>query len=237
MDHTIKIGGEAGQGIQTIGDALGKVFSRAGYHVFTNQDYESRIRGGHNFYQIRLSDQPVLSPRRGLDVLVALDTESITSHENEVLESGIIIYDSALLKKSFDGPKFFDVPFIKLATDVGAGKIVANTVATGTILGMLGFSLDILFNILKEILKKKDDRTHELNRQAARAGYEFAQKNCTRCAFSLNRQANRRCSLAAARRSGSGRWLEDVHSTAHTRCRHRRVSWFLSGRRPPSTVY
>ncbi|MEN6616975.1 MAG: 2-oxoacid:acceptor oxidoreductase subunit alpha [Syntrophorhabdus sp.] len=185
MDHSIKIGGEAGQGIQTIGDVLGKVFSRAGYHVFTNQDYESRIRGGHNFYQIRLSDQPVMSPRRGLDILVALDTQSIDSHENEVLENGMIIYDSALIKKSYEGPKFLDIPFVKLATDTGAGKIVANTVATGAILGMLGFSLDILFDILKEILKKKDDRTQEQNRQAARAGYEFAQKNCTRCAFSL----------------------------------------------------
>ena len=49
MDYTIKIGGEAGQGIQTIGDTLARVFSRTGYHVFTHQDYESRIRGGHNF--------------------------------------------------------------------------------------------------------------------------------------------------------------------------------------------
>jgi 2-oxoglutarate ferredoxin oxidoreductase subunit alpha len=40
MYYSIKIGGEAGQGIQTIGEALGHVFARAGYHVFTNQGYE-----------------------------------------------------------------------------------------------------------------------------------------------------------------------------------------------------
>ena len=51
MDYSIKIGGEAGQGIQTIGDALGRVFARSGYHVFSNQDYESRIRGGHFEFQ------------------------------------------------------------------------------------------------------------------------------------------------------------------------------------------
>ena len=60
MDYSIKIGGEAGQGIQTVGDTLAKVFSRTGFHVFTNQDYESRVRGGHNFYQIRFSDKPEL---------------------------------------------------------------------------------------------------------------------------------------------------------------------------------
>ena len=50
MDYSIKIGGEARQGIQTGGDTLSKVFSRSGCHVFTHQDYESRIGGGHIFY-------------------------------------------------------------------------------------------------------------------------------------------------------------------------------------------
>ncbi len=49
MDYTIKIGGEAGQGIQTVGDTLAHIFARAGYYVFTHQDYESRIRGGITF--------------------------------------------------------------------------------------------------------------------------------------------------------------------------------------------
>jgi 2-oxoglutarate ferredoxin oxidoreductase subunit alpha len=62
MDYTIKIGGEAGQGIQTIGETLGRVFARSGFYVFTNQDYESRVRGGHNFYQVRFSDRPVMAP-------------------------------------------------------------------------------------------------------------------------------------------------------------------------------
>lgn len=45
MDYTIKIGGEAGQGIQTIGETLSSIFAKAGYHVFTHQDYESRSPG------------------------------------------------------------------------------------------------------------------------------------------------------------------------------------------------
>ena len=48
MDLTIKISGEAGQGIQTIGETLARVFARSGLHVFAHQDYESRVRGGHN---------------------------------------------------------------------------------------------------------------------------------------------------------------------------------------------
>ena len=39
MDYSIKIGGEAGQGIQTVGETIARVFSRGGYNVFTHQDY------------------------------------------------------------------------------------------------------------------------------------------------------------------------------------------------------
>jgi 2-oxoglutarate ferredoxin oxidoreductase subunit alpha len=55
MDCILRVGGEAGQGLVTVVGALSKVFSGIGYHVFTHQDYMSRVRGGHNFYQIRLS--------------------------------------------------------------------------------------------------------------------------------------------------------------------------------------
>ncbi|NLT22037.1 MAG: 2-oxoacid:acceptor oxidoreductase subunit alpha [Syntrophorhabdus sp.] len=186
MDYTLKIGGEAGQGIQTVGDALAKALSRLGYHVFTNQDYESRIRGGHNFYQIRVSDRPIRAPRRSIDVLVAFDGASVTLHQRELMEQGIIVYDPFQLKENFSGPQFLDIPFVKLATDSGAKAIVANTVATGAILGMLGFPIDPLFDIITGLLKRKDDETREQNRRAAMAGYKYAARNCGRCAFTLD---------------------------------------------------
>lgn len=184
MDYTIKIGGEAGQGIQTIGDVLGRVFARSGYHVFINQNYESRIRGGHNFYQIRLSDVPVRAPKRELDILIALDKASVL-HQPEMRAEGTIIYDPALLGRTFDGPQFLDIPFLRLAADTGASRIAANTVAMGAVLGMLGFSLQPLFGIMDTILKKKDDQTREQNRLSAIAGHDYAVANCRRCTFTL----------------------------------------------------
>ena len=97
MDYSIKIGGEAGQGIQTVGDTLAKVFSRTGFHVFTNQDYESRVRGGHNFYQIRFSDKPVMASRDKVDILVALDKESMERHGKELSAIGQIMYDATAI--------------------------------------------------------------------------------------------------------------------------------------------
>jgi len=190
MDYSIKIGGEAGQGIQTIGGTLAKVFARSGYHVFTHQDYESRIRGGHNFYQIRLSDNPITSSRKRIDILVALDKESIVRHEMELTENGLIIYDADTLRQKYEKPYFLNVPFIKIAIEQGGNKIMANTVAVGAVLGMLGISMEILIEIIKATFKKKGEMIISGNINAVKAGYEFAVKYCEKCAFTSAAQSS-----------------------------------------------
>ena len=185
MDYTIKIGGEAGQGIQTIGETLGRVFARSGYHVFTNQDYESRVRGGHNFYQIRLSDRPVMAPRDAVAIIVALDKESIRLHEQELAQRGQIIYDSETLKETHREQAFLDIPFAKLAMEHGGDKIMANTVATGAVLGMLGMDLAVLSGIIEETFGKKGEKIVTANKNAALAGYDHAVKGCLTCDFAV----------------------------------------------------
>ncbi len=182
MDYSIKIGGEAGQGIQTIGDTLAKVFSRTGYHVFSHQDYESRIRGGHNFYQIRLSGLPVSAPREQVDIIVALDRESIKLHEAELGKQGRIIGDFSTLKMNAD-KNFLDIPFADLAVRSGGSTIMANTVAIGAVLGMLGMELEKLFEIITDTFAKKGEAIIQANKNAAQAGYDVALKACTTCSF------------------------------------------------------
>ena len=88
MDYTLRIGGEAGQGLQTIGAALAKVLSRQGYHVFTHQDYMSRVRGGHNYYQIRVSEKPLCASTDRIHILVALDRDTVIIHQDALTEHG-----------------------------------------------------------------------------------------------------------------------------------------------------
>ena len=48
----ILIGGEAGQGLVTLGQLLAKSLVRSGYFILVTQSYQSRIRGGHNTFAI-----------------------------------------------------------------------------------------------------------------------------------------------------------------------------------------
>ena len=61
----LMVSGEAGQGVQAAGHIMAKALARGGHHVFADQDYESRVRGGHNFFRVRVADREVeASPRQ-----------------------------------------------------------------------------------------------------------------------------------------------------------------------------
>ncbi|MHB0866356.1 MAG: 2-oxoacid:acceptor oxidoreductase subunit alpha [Thermoleophilia bacterium] len=179
------IGGAAGQGLQTIGAVLGKLFARMGYHVFTHQDYMSRVRGGHNFYQVRFSDVPISSSRRGMDLLVALDRTTVDTHLGDLNPFGLIVYDSAAVRQSFDAPQFLDIPFRQLATDAGGSRLMENAVALGAVMGILDLATDPLEKLLRQTFQRKGDDIVNLNIAAARAGARHARDNCERCQFSL----------------------------------------------------
>jgi 2-oxoglutarate ferredoxin oxidoreductase subunit alpha len=171
MDMNFMIGGEAGQGVQSVGFLLAKACARAGYHIFADQDYESRVRGGHNFYRIRVKDTTVNAINASIDILIALDEASIPLHEKKVRNGGIIVSDSAMKTGSFRQAQLIGVPLDELAKESAGNKIMANTVAIGAVLSLTHFDFDILAEVLKEHFGKGE--TGEDNVKAARAGYKY----------------------------------------------------------------
>ena len=177
MDYTIRVGGEAGQGLLSIGNALAKILSRLGFHVFTHQDYMSRIRGGHNFYQIRFADFPVAASRDRLDVLLALDKDTIDFHHQHLKDGGKVVYDAAALGSKFSGPEYLDVPFVGITEEKGADAIMANSVAIGAILGLFGLDTELFAEIIKVTMHKKGEGVIATNIMVANAGLEYLRQH------------------------------------------------------------
>src|SRR5271157_430378 len=115
------VGGEAGQGVQSVGFLLAKALTRWGYYVFADQDYESRVRGGHNFFRVRASDSPVEAVDEKVDILIALNKESTDLHRQEIRDSGIIIYDGEKIP-GIEEENLLKVPAERLAKEA-AGDI------------------------------------------------------------------------------------------------------------------
>jgi 2-oxoglutarate ferredoxin oxidoreductase subunit alpha len=91
MKYNILFGGKAGQGSNILANLLGKALIKKGYYVFYSRDYQSLIRGGHNFNILTFSDKPVSSNDSKLDFLVCLDEETIKMHKKKLNKNAIIL--------------------------------------------------------------------------------------------------------------------------------------------------
>ena len=181
-DISVLIGREAGAGISAAGVSLSKVFMRGGLQVFGTVDYPSLIRGGHNFYMIRAAGESVYSQWDRYDLIVALDANTIHRHFKALKPGGGIIYDGdEIPPDNLDLPKdlknLFSVPLKAIVKEVQGRPVVRNTVALGAAIGILGYNIEILEDILREFFTRKGDKIVAMNVNAARAGYNYAKEH------------------------------------------------------------
>src|ERR687887_335605 len=93
-EMTIGIGGAAGDGLDKSGDTLAKTVARLGLYVYAYNSYQSVIRGGHIWLRVRIAEQKVYSHGDHLNLLIALNQDSIERHAREVSPGGAIIYNA-----------------------------------------------------------------------------------------------------------------------------------------------
>ncbi len=134
---TFLVGGEAGNGVRRAGIVAGDLAGELGRYVFQMDDYQSLIRGGHNFSTVTSSPSPVLSQQTNADLVVALDIRSYKIHESHIAKGGTLVYNS---DEVTDAPaSAVGIPFSSLAKPythaalrLGVGAIAVLLAATGT---------------------------------------------------------------------------------------------------------
>jgi 2-oxoglutarate ferredoxin oxidoreductase subunit alpha len=179
IDISVKIGGGAGQGIQTVGDILARVCLKYGLYLMAINDFESRIRGGHSFFQMRIGDKPVNAPNNRINLLLALDKKSFDLHKNELVKDGLCLMEK---NEAPSDKNIIGIPFLELAQESG-GKITSNIVAAGACLALLGAPFEIIRKVIAEGFASKGSDIIEKNLKAAKAGYDAAGKIHFKYAF------------------------------------------------------
>jgi 2-oxoglutarate ferredoxin oxidoreductase subunit alpha len=174
VEINFMVGGEAGQGVQTVGFVLAKTMSRAGLYVFADQDYESRVRGGHNFYRVRASDAEVQALHEKVDVLIAIDQQSVELHHGKVKEDGVTIFDQDKISIESKKLNSLILPLERLAQETTSNKLMANSVAIGAAIAVGGYDFELLAQVLREHFAHLGKEIAEENVKAAKAGYKHA---------------------------------------------------------------
>lgn len=174
---SIRITGEAGQGTQTIGDALAHIFKYAGYHLFAHQDFMSRIRGGNNFSEIRVATKPVHVPRSKPDIIICLSRSSVDIHKDHLAAHGLLVVDKAKFGMGQLEEFMVDVPLNDIALRIARDPLYSNSVACGFIAGLAGLDFAFVARGLQEVFSGKAEEMVANNVSSARAGFELGREN------------------------------------------------------------
>lgn len=169
MIYNILIGGSAGQGMDTISALFEKILKKEGYYSLATKDYMSRVRGGHNFTQIRFGEEVVDTHSPELDVIIALDKDTVELHIKDLKSQGIVICDENI---PFEDSRIVKIPMKKSAAAVGNPKVFG-TVAIGSLLKAFGFETDKAVEVLNNKFKEK---VLSDNLSALENGYEAGRK-------------------------------------------------------------
>lgn len=165
--YNILLGGEAGDGMETMSVVLEKLLKRSGFYVFTSRDFMSRVRGGHNFMQIRFGEQPIESHCEKLDGIFANNTETFALHQNELNTDGFVICDVTI---PLTDDRALLLPLLQTAEGLGNTK-AASSVAIGAILSIFQVELTGCEQILSQIFSPA---LAEINYAAIQKGFAMA---------------------------------------------------------------
>lgn len=170
---TWKVGGQQGQGLESTDKVFSSALARLGYYLYSYRHFSSRILGGHANNNIRISTKPIRSVADDLDILVALDQESIDLNAKELANGGIVIADAEwqpVLPVGIDAC-LLPIPFAAIAQEAGS-SLFKNMAATGASWAALGLPMTLLCNAIARQFAVKGEAVVQKNMEVAVKGAE-----------------------------------------------------------------
>lgn len=166
---SLLIGGKAGFGIDTSSLLIARILSKLGFRLYIYREYPSLIRGGHTFSIIRAAEEKICTHSNKIDILLALNQDTVDLHKDRLNEEALVIYDSDTTK--IDGlsvpAKSIGIPFTGIIKELTALDIMRNS----CVIGAFGKAAGIGWNIVEEVFKKNISKDIDLNLKVALRGY------------------------------------------------------------------
>ena len=173
----IRVAGANGDGVESSGAMLIKVASRDGLHVFAYRGFQSIIRGGHVWNQVRIGDEKLYSHGEGIDVLIALNQDAIKNQKSHLNKGAAVIYDPDKVDaKELEGKyRLVGIPLLDIAVKVSGDPIMRNVVAIGAALKIVGIDLEVFNDVIKSMFTRKGEKIVDENVKSAEMGYNHAE--------------------------------------------------------------
>ena len=179
----VRVGGQAGDGIASIGESIARSFSRMGLHIFGLNAYQSVIRGGHVWFHARASEGPVYCQGDSADILYALDRQSVDVHAPILRPGGTIVFDPEKFPLTAadvpSGLQLLPVPTLEIARKYTSQSILQNAAGLGATVYLAGIPLEVAQKVLADSFGRKAGDVVAWNTGACADAYHFAEQQGT----------------------------------------------------------
>ncbi|MBI4313662.1 MAG: 2-oxoacid:acceptor oxidoreductase subunit alpha [Candidatus Omnitrophica bacterium] len=176
LDHIFRFGGEGGEGVISCGDLFTLTCARSSLEIYTFLTYPAEIKGGHAWYQVRVSDQLLLSQGSKIDVLVAFNREAYDKHYSSIRDGGVLVYDNTDFLPDEDRRTIkYPIPFTKIAMEEIGVRLTKNLVALGALSSLFSVPRERLEGLVRDKFGRKGEQVLQKNMEALAAGARYVE--------------------------------------------------------------
>lgn len=171
--YSVVLSGEAGQGLKTIESLFMVLLQKSGYHAYIAKEFMSRVRGGNNTSEIRISDRPVGAFVDKIDLLIVLSRDGLDRLLDRIDEHTLIVGEETYITSRPTAGRLRSLPVLELMKGLG-NIIYSNNLFNGLLSGAFGCESAIGVSLIREQFASKGEDVAEKNVQAFLMGIEQA---------------------------------------------------------------
>ena len=184
-DFVVKFANVNGSGSASANNMFAKAIFRMGIPVSPHNIFPSNIQGLPTWYEVRVSDKNYLGRREGIDLMVAMNEQTIQSDINSVIPGGFVLYDSS--KPLSEGLIREDIHYLPIPLkDIclaefekpSQRQLFKNIVYVGALAAFINIDFNVLTEMVSDQFRGKE-KLIAPNIHALELGYQFARENFT----------------------------------------------------------
>jgi len=179
--YTVIVGGKAGEGVKKAAQVIAVTLFGKGWQVFQADDYQSLIKGGHNFSTVSFASEPVYNAYNKADLLISFDRRSYETHKldlNGVSSLHVSNSDDLSQDDHLAQDCGFGLPFSRLMKEIYSQPANVSLAAVAIFYQWMDYREEELETVIRREFK----RNVEENVRYAREIYRLAgNQNFNRC--------------------------------------------------------
>ena len=178
-DFVVRFANVNGTGSASANFLFAKAIFRMGIPVSPKNIFPSNIQGLPTWYEVRVSEKGYLGRRAGIDLMVAVNAQSMAQDVKDVQAGGYFMYDSTKKLPSAyirEDIHYLGIPMMEMSnanfTDARQRQLFKNIIYVGALAQLLGIEFSVLEALLAEQFAGKE-RLIAPNIKALKLGMDY----------------------------------------------------------------